>query len=131
MIAASIYNDDGKIVRVVTASKKTIALQTMVGEHLYLGLVDGNTQYMVDDEPTTRPAMPCVQDKSTIVANGTDVSTISGLPQDCHVGISGPVMSSIDVADGSFELTADVSGVYCITITCWPYLKKEFEIVAH
>lgn len=63
-------------------------------------------------------------DKKTILANGSEVATISKIPKGSRVTILGAgayVETTID--DGTLEITVDVAGEYLITINSFPYLE--------
>jgi len=86
--------------------------------------------YVVGGELISRPQHPCQIDTTTIMADGSDAVTLSGvLPNsmlilshiDTGEEISGPI-------SGTDTFTTTVVGRYKLRIKCWPYLDRE-EII--
>lgn len=89
-----------------------------------------NGIYIVDGAITQRPDQQTTFDKTFIVANGTDIAVITGLPDPCDVEISGPVeFETTPVTGGSLSFSSDVPGIYTIRITAFPF--RDFEVTIH
>lgn len=98
---------------------------------LYEGVVDGETHYIVDGEPTQRPAQATTIDKTEVLADGTDVVTITEIPSGSTLSITGPVtVSPQQIDDGSAELVFDVPGDYTVRVECFPWLPWEAAVHA-
>jgi len=80
------------------------------------------------EEIASRPQMPVTIDKTEIISNEIDASTISGLPADTKVTVQGH--GEWEVTDGEFILTVDLPGAYEVTCVKFPYQDKEFSINA-
>jgi len=65
--------------------------------------------------------------KPVIIADNSDVATVSGLPIPCTVHHDN---TQYLVTDGSFEFTADQPGAYLFQIDEPMYLREEFTIDA-
>ncbi len=74
--------------------------------------------YVVNGEVVPRPEFPGTLDKTTIVANGTDTATLSGLPVPCVVRLD---IQTFTVEDGSLEITSDMVATYNINVEHWPF----------
>lgn len=125
--------ETGKIVACYFGPHEFVEVQkTQFDEnyHFIYQKSDGNSQYVFDGDIVDRPSMSGTLDKPEILADGVDEATITGLPTECNVTVSGPVDGSTPVTNGTFAMTADIPGIYMVKIESWPYLKQEFEIVA-
>jgi hypothetical protein len=97
------------------------------------GAYNGNTTYIATTSggtptPTARPAMGITLDKTTIIANGTDTATFSGVPSGASVVIDGGAAETI--TDGTLELSTATAGTYTFAFTNFPMLPMNFEIIA-
>jgi hypothetical protein len=81
------------------------------------------------------PKQPIVltQDKETIVADGVDESTISGIPNGAFVSVvmndRTSVMSGV-VTDGQIEVSSDVPATYVITVSTQNMLAASVTVIA-
>lgn len=100
--------------------------------HEVIVVEDGDTDfdlhYVVEGERAARPAFPVDFDKTEILADDTDVATMSGLPQPCVVKVDG---EEYIVSDGVLEISSPMPATYVVEIDHWPYLPYRTEIVAH
>jgi len=89
--------------------------------------VDTNTLQLVPKQP-----IQPVLDKPTVVADGLDVATVSGLPIPCGVEVlDGVQVVEAVVDDGSLEITFDTPGTYRIILHSAPaYEHAEVQIDA-
>lgn len=114
----SIYNLHGELIKIVSGSVKTLSVQEIPEGGGYVeGGWDGRFYYVVDDTPTERPAMSCQ----------TNSTTISNLPIPCSVTVNG---ETIEVPDGTLELSFGIPGTYKVKVVAWPYLDWEGVINA-
>lgn len=99
---------------------------------------DPNTQYVqvLSETPTVvaRPNLQVSVDKTSIIADGDDYLTLSGLPDPCEIIIDAPdptVETTItEVLGGGFEFEATTPGLYTIEIRRFPFLPFKIEITA-
>jgi hypothetical protein len=87
------------------------------------GSHDNQTHYVdVSGEPhvlVERPDMPLSIDKTTIIADGVDFLTISGIPAGARIYIDRMIDA---IATGEdVEITLDTEGVYKLRIELFPY----------
>lgn len=82
-------------------------------------------------EVKARPSFTATADKTTIVANGSDVLTVSGLPEgSTRVAISGPITTAWIEDRNQITLTANIPGSYQIRFTQFPYLPSSVDFDA-
>lgn len=90
--------------------------------------------HLVNDELTERPDFTATWDVTTITANGSSTATLETLPNPTTIVITVPVgvnsVADQNITDGSFEMTTNVTGVYTITATAFPYKTQSWEITA-
>ena len=80
-------------------------------------------------EPRVLPmiGLPLAVSKETVIADGVDSTTISGVPEGLEILVDG---TSYTVTDGSLELSFSVPDTYLLTANQWPWLPWKKEIVA-
>jgi hypothetical protein len=101
------------------------------------GQHSGNENYVVDGKVISRPSLSTVImiDKTVFAADGEDSVTINNLPNPCVVSVVNldnnrcPIFND-EVTDGKLILTTKESGVYRITVNCFPYQQYTAEIEA-
>lgn len=75
-----------------------------------------------------------VDDKTTLVADGVDSITLTGLPDPCDIIIDDPdptVETTVtEVTGGGFVFVADDPGVYTVEVRRWPFLPFKIEFTA-
>lgn len=73
-------------------------------------------------------------DKTTILADGVDETTLTGLPDPCEIIIDDPdptvETQVVEVTGGGFVFTAEDPGVYSIEVVRFPFLPWIVEITA-
>jgi hypothetical protein len=74
-----------------------------------------------------RPAITATPDKTSMLADGVDTVTITGLPVPCTIVID---ETSYEVPDGSFAFSTTLAGTYIISIDNFPYLPISWEVTA-
>lgn len=82
--------------------------------------------YVVGGAVVQRPTLPSF-DKTSILANGSDTATLSGLPDPCTVLVNG---QEYIVTGGTLELDAGYPGTYRVEIRHFPYRDFVQEIIA-
>ncbi|MFV3131961.1 hypothetical protein [Niveispirillum sp. KHB5.9] len=82
--------------------------------------------YVVSGTITPRPILPQF-DKTSILADGTDIATLSGLPDPCTVLVNGEEHT---ITGGTLELDADYPGTWRVEIRHFPYRDFVQEITA-
>lgn len=79
---------------------------------------NGESYYLPAGTLTARPATVCTLTKTTITADGTDSTVLSGIPTGSVVRITRPDARSEQVVDdGSLEITSDAPCRIRITVT--------------
>lgn len=75
-----------------------------------------------------------VDDRTTLVADGVDSITLTGLPDPCEVIIDDPdpdVETTVtEVTGGGFVFVADDPGVYTVEVRRWPFMPFRIEFSA-
>jgi hypothetical protein len=106
------------------------------------GIVDASaavdTQYVavMDEVAIVAGRSPLIVevDKTTLVADGIDSITLTGLPDPCDIIIDAPdplVETSVQtVTGGGFVFVADDPGVYTVEVRRWPFLPFKIEFTA-
>lgn len=78
-----------------------------------------------------RPPMSCALDKTRIAADGTEVATLSGLPDPCTVTLKDPEnkMVSVEVTGGTETIDTGLVGEHVIEVSAFPHLcwKGSFD----
>lgn len=120
----------GEILRTGSAPDDMIAIQAIAGETVIEGTANDITQYIAAGVVTNKPPMGCTIDKTTMIANGVEVATISGVPNPTTARVSGPASSTATVTDGTLQLTFDLPGTYKVALTSLNKLPQEFTINA-
>ena len=75
-----------------------------------------------------------VDDRATLLADGIDSITLTGLPDPCDIVIDDPdptVETTVtEVTGGGFVFVADDPGVYTVEVRRWPFLPFKIEFTA-
>lgn len=102
------------------------------GQSWIEGWHDASLFYVSGHPPaaTPRPECPVLCDRIQIDADGLDTATLSGIPENTVVSVSGPVEAELVVSDGVLEFTAAIPGDYVLAVRPWPARAKEFFIRA-
>jgi hypothetical protein len=74
-----------------------------------------------------RPPMPCVLDKTIILADGVDEAVVSGVPDSAYCQVRDQMA---DAEDGTLEFSSEVEGEFAVSITKFPYLDFVVVITA-
>lgn len=91
--------------------------------------VKPDTHYVSNGQIVTKAPLPAI-DKTTVIANGSDVATVSGLPNPTKFAIP-QILDFGEVTDGVLELTFDTPGQYKVFLDAGPaYLRSEVTIHA-
>jgi hypothetical protein len=86
------------------------------GANVFVGEIDGDTQYVKDGQACQRPVNP---------ASRTE-NLLQQLPVPCEIVING---KSYLCADTTAELDFTYPGVYQIKVIAFPCLDADFEVV--
>ena len=107
--------DTGKILRTGMCPDFLVNAQASSMQAVLLsnGPITEQSHYISSGRVLAKQALPNF-DKTTVVANGTDVVTCAGLPNLTHVDIDGDADQI--VTDGSLELTFSTPGFYNVTL---------------
>jgi hypothetical protein len=92
-------------------------------------IVRGKDHYVLLPEKTITPKtpLPVTWDKLTIVGDGVDTATLSGLPIPCKAFIDGEAMV---IEDGELQFTSSTIGQYQVWIVSAPYLQGRWVLEA-
>lgn len=100
------------------------------------GTPEGHYVAVLDGVPVVAERSPLIVevDKTTLVADGIDSITLTGLPDPCDIIIDDPdplVETSIEtVTGGGFVFVADDAGIYIVEVRRWPFLPFKIEFTA-
>jgi hypothetical protein len=89
----------------------------ITGHHFY------ETSYIQNGEAISRPTMSIFLDKPSILADGVDILTISGIPVNANIKIRKDATLLQDTVINGIEtfLTND-PGEYILEVECFPYV---------
>lgn len=130
------YADNGRIHHYFTGPDFMWDAQPKDPTLLVLEVPDGEQplltdKYIVDGQLVTRPTQATTVDKTTLVADGVDMITVSNAPMGTftatHVKTDDKVSGDINATD-TFSTT--IPGTYKIKIESFPYLDFETTIEA-
>lgn len=113
----SMFTKEGRFAQYISGPFAVVIAPTLAdwdGFH-YEGEYD-DSYYFFDGEPTKRPDLP-------IAVNGL---TIENVPAGSTITIENEEYLVEETTD--VELEFNLPGIYIVTVSCWPYLDKEFEI---
>lgn len=136
IFTAVFYNSDsGEILRTMTATLDTLALNVGAGEGLMMGEVDGRAQRIdVSASPhvvVAKTVQPVTVANATFSSDGEDGVQISGIADDT-VAIT-PKGTRIEMHPdfgGELELVVDLAGDYQVTLEHPLYLDTVVEFTA-
>lgn len=132
MYAWYAVDEDGRITRSGFNSKLTDCYASLLeGEELHMGVAVQDEQYWdgVAGELAERTSLPLIVSiPEPFNANGSDMVTISNIPDDATVYVDGdPVPMD---GETSFGLSVDDPGTYRIWIDEVEHLREEWNIEA-
>lgn len=126
-----VFNDQGEILRTGSCPGSMFAIQSEAGENITEGSADDVIQYIDTSlgipSIANKPALGASIDKTEIVANGTDLATITGLPDNTTVTVDN---TTYEVTDGELEFSSDVPGTFEIVCTAARRLSQVFIVEA-
>ena len=125
-----LYDNTGKITASGSCPEIMVEAQNVIpGVTVLQGEGRPETQYVdtLQDPPEIKERLPFpgVQNKNTILADGTDEWIVSDLPVGSIVTVNDIVTV---VNDGSFEFSVDLPGTYTFKFDPFPYLEEEVSI---
>ena len=107
-----------------------VAIQALPGE-LSLEAEGTDTTHWYDGTNVVPKTVLPTLTPTSVPADGTSVTSASGLPNPTIVTISGPAADSFEVTDGTVEVSFDTPGNYRVRLTAGvPYLASETIIHA-
>lgn len=117
MIKVYIYNEQtGEVLRsLATSDPEAVALNLQTGEQAIDVDESIANPYVLNGELVQRPENPAT-------LNGT---VIENVPVGAVVSFGD---QAVTVDDGTAELEFPFAGTYPVTVTCFPYLPKTFEV---
>ena len=110
------------IVNMIDAAVQGFGVVSGVCHDISNHIIDVNTMEIVEKDLN-----PAEIDKISILANGEDVATISGLSPNSFATVGGV---RYQVNDGTLEITIDAPGYYVIRVEDRIHLPKEFGVNA-
>lgn len=126
-----ILNEDGSIYKLKSAPVKQIptTLRIIKGVTIEQGQIED--YYSPDFENLVEKTdNPAILDKETLIADGTDLINISGLPNPTTITIVGPLSGEEEVTTGSTTFSTVIQGNYDIIISSYGYKTKRVTINA-
>jgi hypothetical protein len=111
-----VHDAAGKIVNAGHCQDHMVAAQALAPGDVGMETdapYDGRLYYVVASAIVARPAFSLAFDKTSLIANGTDTATLTGLPAGSKVG-------SHPVNDGVFTFASFVPGSYSFAIEAFP-----------
>lgn len=129
-VAFFVHDSVGRILRTGVAPSDMVAMQARGGETAVVGSASDFTQYVDNGVVTDKLPLGAALDKTSVTGDGVDYITLSSLPVPTTVSVYGPAHDSIDVLDGTLELTFPLPGVYIITCYSLHRLSQEFTVNA-
>jgi hypothetical protein len=134
MVNVVVFNKtSGRILRLTLCPEDAAGLQAMAANEdiiIAASQMDINLSYVdiASVAVVPRPEMPCVVNKTTVIADGADFAAISSTPSGAEVFIDG---EPVGVGDGSdVEITFDLSGQHVVKLSLFPYLDWEVALDA-
>lgn len=132
MYNVTIYNSEGRILRVASVSPAMVQMQKQEGEFLFEGTSDISADYVNNGEVIKREIQPTTINKTTLSADGIDSIIFSNVPNGTFLAfnindMNTQVFGNI-VTEDIFSTT--VAGTYHIKIISFPYLDFETTVEA-
>lgn len=127
------YDTSGKICLTFSGEESIVEQVKQVHANLfwYEGIYDFREYYFLDDVPTLRPEQTTTIDKTEILANGTDILSISFAPMDAKFSAFNITKNSL--LEGTFSenetFATTMTGTIRILIEKFPY--KNFERIIY
>lgn len=121
----------GIINRMVSCPNSMVDSQAQEGEAWISGEADPRTQYVNVSTRVVenRPTMDISLSKTEISADGVDAAILNG-PSGALLMINGPIAVEFTLDGTPTDITTDIPGTYDLTISLFPYLEWEAQIVA-
>ena len=101
------------------------------GESVVSGESDGSTHYINNGVITNKPTNTTTIDKATCLADGIDFITLSSIPDNATILISGQGVNINQSIGNSDTITFDLAGEYNLRIESFPSLDYEVIINAN
>jgi hypothetical protein len=125
-VNAVIYNTEGLIVRSFSGPANTLTKQAWEDEAVLIGEGNGRYQYVHQGEILDRPIMPIAMDKVSLVADGVDSITVTGVPVGALVTF-GDLQATAE--DSTITLMTDFRENTEFSIELFPY--QPFRMTVH
>ena len=91
-------------------------------------VINAAVHYVSGEALQIRQPIPLVTTNILLIANGTDETIISGIPE--GVQVEWPDGQTDIVTDGEISFSVDLPGTYTFRFTAVPYLDKEITVEA-
>lgn len=125
-----VFNDNGMVVRSGSCPTSMVNVQAGVGEQVIIGVVNDITQYIENGTITNKPTNTTTIDKVSCLADGIDFITLSSIPDNATITISGQGVNINQSIGNSDTITFDLAGEYNLRIESFPSLDYEVIINA-
>lgn len=122
-----VHDADGVILRTGSCVDTDMPLQAQTGETVIEGEANDELQKVVNGAVVDKTAIPYLQDKASITADGIDASTLSGLPDGTLASCQGQEVTS---TLGEVTFAVDLAGSYEIELTNPLYLPTTVTVTA-
>jgi len=121
-----IYNEaTGRVFQNAATLEDNVEAYLSEGQKFILGEANSDTHYVVDNGLAIRPIMPCLINKTSIIANNIDAAIISNLPNPSTVYVDG---QTLIVEDGTLSIKVGTIKKYPVRVMSFPYLDWEVTI---
>jgi hypothetical protein len=88
--------------------------------------------YILDGEVTEKPTQTTSLNKTTLLADGVDVITVTNAPANCHLLLRNKTTG--ETIEGTFSNTEEIfstsAGTLELTFSCFPYLNLTTTVEA-
>ena len=120
----------GRILGRLSAPVDDVHLYLADDPNLIEGVGNALTGYVKDGVILPRPALTISAAITTVVANGTDIITIAGIPFGATCTLTGPDFTQSAKGDGTdLSLTFAIPGEYNLVVEKFPSLP--FTVILH
>ena len=123
-------NSSGYIVIITNLSPADAVNMAATGQSCMEGLADRHMQYILNGAITDRPTQATTVDKTSVVANGVDVVTVTGAPAGSTITAKGTSTTASGGCANPDTFSTQVADTYELTVSCWPYLDFVTTVIA-
>lgn len=127
--------DTGRIIRAGQCPRSSFPAQETNANERVFRMTEDASLFRIDPATTSDeqvgfillPSFPGDFDKLSIVSDGVDTATLSGLPTPCTVLVDG--VENV-ITDGSITFTTSEPGLYFVEVQELEYKDKEWRLIA-